>query len=486
MSEKNIIKAIMINKISDARAECVINCEQSFAVNFVVNAKRSRDVLKEFISHEDRVYLNKDALDKSFLDTIKVSAVIGEDEIELDANKSVADSWSESVKKVPLSDGQAFKVLVNGYSRESKEGVLISTREESTAVNFEVVNRLWAENKRLIEDKKKLNEDKDVLNQSVASLRGQIEELNAEAKKLRSRPTALSTFLYSIACLIFGVVAGVLVFAVVMDANPQILSNGNSETSASASGSSVSEDSKDGEIALLTENMAALTEENENLKQDYDELAGQYSELEKKYDDTVKEKDKKISDLESEKSVLEAKLKEYENAEPVPAPNGEGVQPESNEDQDGGESSGSGKELKVDASLIQDVDKGIEIISEDENSEKTIAYNAMNRYKDGVIVNLSGYFPANGFSFVVPEGYNTLYFDAGHIMDTGNMDAWISILVDNVEREGGKETIRYNESTKSFNVKGLKSNQIVTIILGCEKVTASVKYGITNLVLRQE
>ena len=191
------IKAVLINMESSAKVEAEIDLDKPFTVNIVKVAKRSIDFQRDFISPEDRDYLKKDALDKKILDTMKVNAIVGEEEIELDTNKTVADSWSESVKDIPLSDGQAFKILVNGFSRDSNEEMLVPTKEESTAVDLVMVTRLWEENKRLIEDKRNLVEDKKLLNQVVASLREQVGKLNDEIKVLRKRPTKLRTFLYA-------------------------------------------------------------------------------------------------------------------------------------------------------------------------------------------------------------------------------------------------------------------------------------------------
>ena len=470
------IKAVLINMESSAKVEAEIDLDKPFTVNIVKVAKRSIDFQRDFISPEDRDYLKKDALDKKILDTMKVNAIVGEEEIELDTNKTVADSWSESVKDIPLSDGQAFKILVNGFSRDSNEEMLVPTKEESTAVDLVMVTRLLEENKRLIEDKRNLVEDKKLLNQVVASLREQVGKLNDEIKVLRKRPTKLRTFLYAFTCIILGAMAGAVISIAVTDAKSSNLSNVNSEVSSSAQSTYAPSGSGDGEIAVLTEGIATLTEENEKLKQDYDELVKKYNELEKEYADKVKEKDEEIAKLEKEKEGLEEKLKKYEESDSI----------DSEESTDSGELTDSVKERKVDSSLIQDVDKGIEILTEDDNTGKTISYNSINIHKEGIIANLSGYFPEKRFSVVVPEGYNSLDFDIGHIMDSGNMDAWMDILIDNTKYEEEKVTIRYNESVKRFNVKGLKPNQIVTIVLGCEDVTASTKYGITNMVLHQE
>ncbi len=519
MSEKSTIRCYLINGDSNAQVEAEIDLNKPFNVNIIVVAKRIPDFRREFISPEDRFhYLESDALKREFLDTIEVGAVVGDELIELDCNMTVANAWKKVLKGVPLEDGQEFAVLVNEYSRNKNDEMLVPVNEEGGIVNQEMANKLIEDNKALLQDKKSLQEDKKLLLEEkkiltreradlleerkslakenknligeINSLRKKMDEIRAANTKLAKRPGAGRTVVNVLAGLIVGLVLGVLGFALFVNTN----SHENQSVAV--------------ESAEISKENTQLKAENAELQKNCDKLEEEVSEAQKKYDTMVEEKDAIIADLQAKIDKYEAdggagaqdvepadKSADSEGAEESGASegseasggseSGEGVESsEAAGSSEGTEASGSGSELKVDPSLIMDTDKWVEIITEEDGSGKTVKYSAVSEYKDGVIVSFNQN-SRSSFSLAVPEGYTTFSFDIGHIMDSGKFNIVLKILVDGVVREDVGGSIKYTESPKHFDVTGLKAGQVITFDFDSDTFYSdeSCKYGITNMVM---
>ena len=525
MSEKSTIRCYLINGDSNAQVEAEIDLNKPFNVNIIVVAKRIPDFRREFISPEDRFhYLESDALKREFLDTIEVGAVVGDELIELDCNMTVANAWKKVLKGVPLEDGQEFAVLVNEYSRNKNDEMLVPVNEEGGIVNQEMANKLIEDNKALLEDKKSLQADKKLLleekkiltreradlleerkslakenknlNGEIVSLRKKMDEIRAANAKLAKRPGGGRTAVYLLAGLIVGLVLGVLGFALFVNTN----SHENQSVAV--------------ESAEISKENTQLKAENAELQKNCDKLEEEVSEAQKKYDTMVEEKDAIIADLQAKIDKYEAdggagvpgvesadKSADSEAAGESRASegseasggseSGEGVESseaagssEGTESSEGAEASGSGSEMKVDSSLIMDADKWVEIISEEDGSGKTVKYSAVSEYKDGVIVSFAQG-NRSSFSLAVPEGYTTFSFDIGHIMDSGKFNIDLKILVDGVVREDVGGSVKYTESPKHFDVTGLKAGQVITFDFDSDTyyVGETCKYGITNMVM---
>lgn len=519
MSEKSTIRCYLINGDSNAQVEAEIDLNKPFNVNIIVVAKRIPDFRREFISPEDRFhYLESDALKREFLDTIEVGAVVGDELIELDCNMTVANAWKKVLKGVPLEDGQEFAVLVNEYSRNKNDEMLVPVNEEGRIVNQEMANKLIEDNKALLQDKKSLQADKKLLLEEkkiltreradlleerkslakenknligeIVSLRKKMDEIRAANTKLAKRPGAGRTVVNVLAGLIVGLVLGALSFALFVNTN----SHENQSVAV--------------ESAEISKENTQLKAENAELQKNCDKLEEEVSEAQKKYDTMVEEKDAIIADLQAKIDKYEAdggagaqdvepadKSADSEGAGESRASegagasggseSGEGVESsEAAGSSEGTEASGSGSEMKVDSSLIMDADKWVEIISEEDGSGKTVKYSAVSEYKDGVIVSFAQG-NRSSFSLAVPEGYTTFSFDIGHIMDSGKFNIDLKILVDGVVREDVGGSVKYTESPKHFDVTGLKAGQVITFDFDSDTyyVGETCKYGITNMVL---
>ena len=508
MSEKSTIRCYLINGDSNAQVEAEIDLNKPFNVNIIVVAKRIPDFRREFISPEDRFhYLESDALKREFLDTIEVGAVVGDELIELDCNMTVANAWKKVLKGVPLEDGQEFAVLVNEYSRNKNDEMLVPVNEEGRIVNQEMANKhkkllleekkiLTRERADLLEERKSLAKENKNLIGEINSLRKKMDEIRAANTKLAKRPGAGRTVVNVLAGLIVGLVLGALSFALFVNTN----SHENQSVAV--------------ESAEISKENTQLKAENAELQKNCDKLEEEVSEAQKKYDTMVEEKDAIIADLQAKIDKYEAdggagaqdvepadKSADSEGAGESRASegagasggseSGEGVESseaagssEGTESSEGAEASGSGSEMKVDSSLIMDADKWVEIISEEDGSGKTVKYSAVSEYKDGVIVSFAQG-NRSSFSLAVPEGYTTFSFDIGHIMDSGKFNIDLKILVDGVVREDVGGSVKYTESPKHFDVTGLKAGQVITFDFDSNTyyVGETCKYGITNMVL---
>ena len=569
----------MVNAASGALVETEVDVNKPFAVNFVVAAKRSRKIQRVFVSPEDRYYyLEADAFRKEFVDGVKVSAVVGGQEIEMDAKKTVTDAWKDvskavrasrtgdagqasgagagaagqagagartrkGVRKLPLEDGQIFKVLVNGYSGNSADEMLVPVNEESKVVDQAMAERLIEVNKSLQEDKIALQEDKKLLLEEkriltkereslveekkdllkerkslideAESLKRKLDEIHTANTESKKRPAAGRSVLNILAGVIVGLVAGAVVSAAVLKPGPASAGRPGTEQSAVAatesggtvaateSGGTADAAESDGAAkADLAEENAQLKAANEELEKSNEEMMTKLGEKQKEYDAMVEEKNAEIAKLQAyidsngEDGAADATGGAgAAEADGSSGAGGSGAAEADGSSGAGGSGSaeadgssgttGSGNERKVDSSLIMDADSWVEIVSAEDGSGKTVKYSPVSEYNDGVIVSFKQG-SKSSFSAAVPEGYSTLSFDIGHIMDSGKFDLHFKVLVDGVAREDVGGTVKYTESPRHFDVTGLKADQVVTFEFDSDTyyVGEHVKYGMTNMVLR--
>ena len=240
--------------------------------------------------------------------------------------------------------------------------------------------------------------------------------------------------------------------------------------------------------ADLAEENAQLKAANEELEKSNEELMTKLGEKQKEYDAMVEEKDAEIAKLQAyiDSNGEDGAADATGGAGSGEADGSSGAGGSGSAEADGSSgTTGSGNERKVDSSLIMDADSWVEIVSAEDGSGKTVKYSPVSEYNDGVIVSFKQG-SKSSFSAAVPEGYSTLSFDIGHIMDSGKFDLHFKVLVDGVAREDVGGTVKYTESPRHFDVTGLKADQVVTFEFDSDTyyVGEYVKYGMTNMVLR--